>query len=129
MPTGPGSDHASTGVFAVSTSVRPPPGRAIPAIAPDTPNGRTTNRAGAGGGGAGELVARGFCHGCVPLGPVSEVVCAYCGDGPLLAGSLAGVDPVADPAVAAWLTAEGWALHPAATCPACRRAFGRASSS
>jgi len=78
---------------------------------------------------AGELVARGFCHGCVPLGPVSEVVCAYCGDGPLLAGSLAGVDPVADPAVAAWLTAEGWALHPAATCPACRRAFGRASSS
>ncbi len=80
-------------------------------------------------GGAGGLVVRGFCHGCVPAGPVSEVVCGYCGDGPLLAGSLSGVDPVADPAVAGWLTAQGWALHPAVTCPACRRAFHRARSS
>lgn len=74
---------------------------------------------------AGGLVARGFCHECVPSGPVSEVVCGYCGDGPLLAGALAG----ADPAVAGWLVAEGWALDPAVTCPACRRAFHRASSS
>jgi hypothetical protein len=78
---------------------------------------------------AGELVARGFCHRCVPSGPVSEVVCGYCGDGPLLAGSLAVADPVADPAVAGWLTAQGWVLEPSVTCPACRRAFGRASSS
>ncbi len=77
---------------------------------------------------AGGLVTRGFCHGCVPSGPVSEVVCAYCGDGPLLGGALAGVDPVAEPAVAGWLAAAGWELEPALICPACRRAFGRTSS-
>jgi hypothetical protein len=75
------------------------------------------------------LVARGFCHGCVPSGPVSEVVCGYCGDGPLLAGSLAGADPIADPAVAGWLAAQGWALDPAVMCPSCRHAFHRASLS
>jgi hypothetical protein len=77
---------------------------------------------------AGGLVARGFCHECVPSGPVSEVVCGYCGDGPLLAGALAGVDPIAEPAVAGWLVTQGWALHPAVTCPSCRRAFHRARS-
>jgi hypothetical protein len=77
---------------------------------------------------AGGLVARGFCHDCVPAGPVSEVTCAYCGDGPLLAGPLAGVDPVADPAVAGWLGAEGWQLEPVLICPACRRAFVRTLS-
>lgn len=76
---------------------------------------------------AGELVARGFCRGCVPSGPVSEVVCAYCGDGPLLVGALA--DPSADPAVAGWLLAQGWALDSVVTCPSCRQAFGRARSS
>jgi hypothetical protein len=81
-----------------------------------------------GGPGGGEVVVRSFCRGCVPSGPVAEVVCGYCGDGPLLAGALAGADPATDPAVAGWLTAEGWALHPAVMCPACRRAFGRASS-
>jgi hypothetical protein len=75
------------------------------------------------------LVARGFCHGCVPSGPVSEVVCGFCGDGPLLVGALAGTDPIADLAVAGWLVAEGWALDPALTCPSCRRAFHRASAS
>lgn len=80
-------------------------------------------------GEAGGLVARGFCHGCVPAGPVSEVVCGYCGDGPLLAGALAGTDPTTDPVVAGWLVAEGWQLEPALICPACRRAFHRASSS
>jgi hypothetical protein len=54
-------------------------------------------------------MARGFCHGCVPAGSVSEVACAYCG--PLLAGPLAGVDPIADPAVAGWLGAEGRQLE------------------
>jgi len=78
---------------------------------------------------AGGLVARGFCHRCVPSGPVSEVVCGYCGDGPLLTGSLAGADPTADPAVARWLTTAGWALVPAVMCPSCRRAFDRTDSS
>jgi hypothetical protein len=77
---------------------------------------------------AGGLVARGFCHDCVPAEPVSEVACAYCGDGPLLAGPLAGVDPAADPAVARWLGAEGRQLEPVLICPACRRAFVRTSS-
>jgi hypothetical protein len=67
-------------------------------------------------------------HDCVPAGPVSEVVCAACGDGPLLAGPLAGVDPAADPAVAGWLGAEGWQLEPVLICPACRRGFVRTSS-
>lgn len=81
---------------------------------------------------AGQLVARGFCHDCVPAGPYSEVVCGFCGDGPLLAGSIAvagaGADPITDPAVAGWLTVQGWALDPVA-CPSCRRAFGLAGSS
>lgn len=78
---------------------------------------------------AGGLVARGFCHGCVPSGPVSEVLCGYCGDGPLLAGALAGADPATDPVVAGWLDAEGWQLEPTLICPPCRRAFHRASLS
>jgi hypothetical protein len=78
---------------------------------------------------AGGLVSRGFCRGCVPSGPYGEVVCAYCGDGPLLAGALAGADPAVDPAVVGWLTTEGWALDPVATCPSCRGEFGRARSS
>lgn len=78
---------------------------------------------------AGELVVRGFCRGCVPSGPVSEVVCAYCGDGPLLAGVLADADLTADPAVGGWLVAQGWALDPVVTCPPCRQVFGRARSS
>lgn len=77
---------------------------------------------------AGELVARGFCHRCVPPGPYTEVVCGYCGDGPLLAGPLAGADPIADPAVIGWLTTQGWEVDPV-TCSSCRRAFGRAGSS
>ena len=76
---------------------------------------------------AGELVARGFCHRCVPPGPYTEVVCGYCGDGPLLAGPLAAAEPADDPAVTGWLAAQGWALLPALTCPPCRRAFHRAS--
>ena len=77
---------------------------------------------------AGELVARGFCHLCVPPGPYTEVECGYCGDGPLLAGPLAGADLIAAAAVAGWLTAEGWVLDPALTCPSCRRAFPRERS-
>jgi hypothetical protein len=72
-------------------------------------------------------LARRFCRHCVPGGPVGEVACAYCGDGPLLSGALAA-GPGADPAVGRWLAAEGWVLDPALTCPSCRRAFHRESS-
>lgn len=78
---------------------------------------------------AGGLVERGFCHRCVPAGPYTEVVCGYCGDGPLLAGALAGADPAVDPAVVGWLVAQGWVLGPVVTCPSCRQAFGWARSS
>lgn len=77
-------------------------------------------------GAEGPLLRR-FCRRCVPGGPVGEVACVYCGDGPLLAGAFA-VTGVPDPAVGRWLVAEGWALGPALTCPSCRRAFGRESS-
>ena len=80
-----------------------------------------------GGRAGGTVVTRRFCQACVPAGPVAEVACAVCADGPLVAGALAGTDPVADSAVAGWLVAQGWVLHPALTCPACRRAFSWAS--
>jgi hypothetical protein len=80
-------------------------------------------------GESGAVVARGFCHRCVPSGPYGEVLCGYCGDGPLLAGALAGGDPTVDSAVAGWLVGQGWALDPVVTCPSCRQAFGRARSS
>lgn len=52
------------------------------------------------------LMARGFCHGCVPSGPVSDVACVYCGDGLLLGGALASVDPATDPVRVAVVAAE-----------------------
>lgn len=54
------------------------------------------------------LVVRRFCRGCAPSGPVAEVVCRRCGDGPLLAGALAVMDLPVTAAVDAWLEREGW---------------------
>ena len=51
----------------------------------------------------GEPVARRFCRGCVPAGPVAEIVCVRCGDGPLLAGALTAMDLQVAAAVDAWL--------------------------
>lgn len=62
-----------------------------------------------------------FCRGCAPAGPVGEVECLECGDGPLLTGTLAhAADLVTTAAVDAWLETTGW--RPAGPwCPTCVR--------
>jgi hypothetical protein len=52
------------------------------------------------------VVARRYCRACAPSGPVTDVACVVCGDGPLLAGELAGVG--AWGTVSAWLGEQGW---------------------
>lgn len=62
---------------------------------------------------AGEPVeVRRHCTGCQPRGPVAALVCAACGDGPLLTGNFAvqfdaGGIGVVEP-VRAWLADHGW---------------------
>jgi len=70
----------------------------------------------------GELVERRFCKPCAPS-LVSDVACAYCGDGPPLGGALAAADAGTDAAVGGWLAAHDWLLEPVAACPRCRRGF------
>lgn len=77
--------------------------------------GTTWLVADAGGG----LGVRRFCNGCAPSGPVADVSCAHCGDGPLLAGPLAVAGGTLPGVVAAWLVARGWRVDPVPTCPAC----------
>ena len=61
---------------------------------------------------------RRFCRDCIPPGPVGDVACAWCGDGPLLAGDLAAGDARAAAAVQGWLAGAGWRLA-GSVCPAC----------
>lgn len=63
-------------------------------------------------------VARRFCRGCAPGGPVEEIACARCGDGPLLAGELTDLDLEVTAAVDAWLADAGWRLA-GPVCPGC----------
>lgn len=52
--------------------------------------------------GVGAVVAvRSFCRACAPVGPVGDVACTVCADGPLLAGN----SPVAPPET---LLTRGW---------------------
>ena len=64
------------------------------------------------------VVAR-FCQACQPTGPLSEVACAGCGDGPLLTDALAeAADLATTAAIDTWLAESGW--RPAGPwCPAC----------
>lgn len=73
---------------------------------------------------AGELVARRFCRGCAPSGPLAEVVCTRCGDGPLLAGELPVIDPQVTAAVDGWLEQAGWRLA-GPVCPGCMGELSR----
>lgn len=59
-----------------------------------------------GGRVGGTVVVRRFCRACVPGGPVAEVACAVCADGPLLAGELA--TGAAGQVVEEWLVGQGW---------------------
>lgn len=61
---------------------------------------------GAGNGAA--PMERRFCRACAPAGPVDELVCVRCGDGPLLVGALAAADEVATVVMQAWMSAAGW---------------------
>ncbi len=63
-------------------------------------------------------VVRRFCRGCAPTGPVTEILCARCGDGPLLAGELTVMDLHSTAVVDAWLERAGWWL-PGPVCPDC----------
>ncbi|WP_145986119.1 hypothetical protein [Pseudonocardia sp. EC080619-01] len=61
-----------------------------------------------------------YCRSCPPAGPITDLTCLRCGDGPLLVGDLAADpdDAVPEPA-RAWLTAAGWRLDEP-VCPRCR---------
>lgn len=72
----------------------------------------------------GAPVERRFCRGCVPPGPVDELVCVRCGDGPLLAGALAAGDEAATVVVQAWMTEAGWRIS-GPVCPDCVRELVR----
>lgn len=61
-----------------------------------------------------------YCRACPPVGPITDLTCLLCGDGPLLVGDLAADPDDALPAAAQdWLTAAGWRLD-GPVCPACR---------
>lgn len=64
------------------------------------------------------VIEQHFCRGCVPAGPVADVVCVRCGDGPLLSGDLAAGDEAATAIVRTWLTGAGWRLA-GPVCPEC----------
>lgn len=61
---------------------------------------------------------RRFCRGCAPVGPVADLACVRCGDGPLLTGPLATRDPSAATVLQAWMTNTGWRLS-GPVCPDC----------
>lgn len=65
-----------------------------------------------------------FCRGCVPAGPVDEVICVRCGDGPLLGGALAAGTEEASAVVHDWLGGAGWRLS-GPVCPGCVREVAR----
>ena len=67
----------------------------------------------------GPRLAR-YCRACPPTGPITDLTCTRCGDGPLLTGDLA-TGPTGDiPSPARqWLTANGWCLD-SQVCPDCR---------
>ena len=58
-----------------------------------------------------------YCVACQPHGPVIDVSCSCCGNGPLITGQPPELgDELAQPALD-WLHARGWQLHPQLLCP------------
>ncbi|MBO4239804.1 hypothetical protein [Pseudonocardia alni] len=61
-----------------------------------------------------------YCRACPPTGPITDLTCLLCGDGPLLVGDLAANPNDALPAAAQhWLGAAGWRLD-GSVCSDCR---------
>jgi hypothetical protein len=61
------------------------------------------------------------CVACQPHGPVIDVSCSCCGNGPLITGQSPELgDQLAAPALD-WLHARGWQFHPRPLCPADHR--------
>jgi hypothetical protein len=57
------------------------------------------------------------CVACQPHGPVIDVSCFCCGNGPLITGQPPELgDQLAEPALD-WLHARGWQLYPQPLCP------------
>jgi hypothetical protein len=57
------------------------------------------------------------CVACQPHGPVIDVSCSCCGNGPLITGQPPELgDQLVQPALD-WLHARGWQLHPWPLCP------------
>jgi len=68
----------------------------------------------------GSAVQARHCRTCQPRGPVVDVECTRCGDGPIITGALAedsANGSVAYPA-RRWLVAAGWITAPELVCPA-----------
>ncbi|WP_060715119.1 hypothetical protein [Pseudonocardia sp. HH130629-09] len=63
-----------------------------------------------------------YCRACPPTGPITDLTCLICGDGPLLVGDLAAAPDDTLPApTRAWLTTAGWRLD-GPLCPTCHPA-------
>jgi len=61
------------------------------------------------------------CVVCQPHGPVIDVSCSCCGNGPLITGQPPELGArLAAPALD-WMHSRGWQLHPQPLCPADHR--------
>ncbi|WP_072691445.1 recombinase family protein [Rhodococcus marinonascens] len=65
------------------------------------------------------VLERHHCRQCEPDQPAFDIACTVCGDGPILAGTLAEqADAGTLPApVQHWLAADGWHTNPVLLCP------------
>ncbi|ANY10782.1 hypothetical protein [Pseudonocardia sp. HH130630-07] len=67
------------------------------------------------------LVERRFCRACAPTGPVADLACVRCGDGPLSGADLAAADTGdgrTSTMLQAWMSSTGWRLS-GPVCPDC----------
>jgi hypothetical protein len=68
----------------------------------------------------GAVIEGRHCRTCHPRGPVVDVECTHCGDGPIITGALAEDSTPGSVAYPArrWLLAAGWTTAPELVCPA-----------
>jgi len=67
----------------------------------------------------GSVVQARHCRTCHPRGPVVDVECTRCGDGPIITGGLAEDSATGSVAYLArrWLVGAGWSTAPDLVCP------------